>query len=414
MSHRFSSSLFLLGAGALGFLSACSDSATIVNPGEEPAGMAGGGNGLGPTNSAVMLVGQVYAFEGYNTYVGIFPEVPDGEVDFRSFREFGNANVYTKAGYVFVEEDGTVQRFSVNERLELVDGPRFSWLDFGVASINASYTVFVSEQRSYTFAPELGVVIVWNPDTMTLTGTLPLEMPERPAGMETFAYDGYVVGDKVFWNVFSGDWDEITPYTAVTVAIADAERDEPVRFIEDDRCIPGGPSYVDDNGDYYLQAGAFFGYFFAYGDVEPNARTCALRIRRGQEQFDPDYLVDYQQLTGSYVNDAWFYIAGSQYFARAWDPAVAFPEDSEQFYENAALRPLLLDTATVTASPYPDLIGAKAVDGVTRVVDGVSYYQLSQTGYVENGNTDVVELHPEGIVPRFHLPGFLLGLERVR
>ncbi|MET0413322.1 MAG: hypothetical protein ABW217_18590, partial [Polyangiaceae bacterium] len=106
-------------------------------------------------------------------------------------------------------------------------------------------------------------------------------------------------------------------------------------------------------------------------------------------------------------------ISGNQFFARSWDPEVPFP-DEENFYDNAALRPLIVDISEGTTRPYPDLSDVKTIDGVTRIVDGVSYFQLSETGYVENGNTDVVELREDGVVPRFHLNGFLLGLERVR
>ena len=397
-----------LAALALACSSACSDSETIL---EQPTPPAGGDE---PTVSpAIMIVGQIYSPEGYNTYVGVLPEIPQGEVDFASFRELGNANVFTSGGYVFVEEDGIMQRFSVDDDLRLVDGPRFSWQDFGIGEINATSTVFVSPERAYSFAPGLDVVIVWNPETMERTGNLDVGFPERPDGMETFATDGYVVGDKVIWNVFSGNWDTITPYPAVTLVIADAEDDEPVRVVEDDRCLPGGPASVDDEGNYYVQAGAFYGYFMAYGDVASDARTCVLRVNAGEGQPDPDFLIDYQELTGSYVSDPWFNISGDQFFARSWDPEVAFP-DPEHFYDNAALRPLIIDISEGTTRPYPDLSDVKTIDGVTRIVDGVSYFQLSQTGYVENGNTDVVELREDGIVPRFHLNGFLLGLDRVR
>lgn len=64
--------------------------------------------------------------------------------------------------------------------------------------------------------------------------------------------------------------------------------------------------------------------------------------------------------------------------------------------------------------PYPDLEGVISIDGTAREVDGVSYYQVNEEGYVEGGNVDVVELHPDGVRQKFHLDGFLLGLERVR
>ncbi|HTV19756.1 MAG TPA: hypothetical protein VMG12_13820, partial [Polyangiaceae bacterium] len=400
--HRESARAGALLLPALLGLAACGgrDDTAVAPPtsGETPPDGEGLGGGApeAPTNSAILLAGQVYSPEAYNTYVGIFAEVPEGDVDFASFREFGNANVYSHAGYVFVEEDGVMQRFSVDANLELVEGPRFSWQEFGIASINASYTVFVSNERAYTFAPELGVVVVWSPEEMVRVGTLPIEMPERPAGMETFAYDGHLVGDQVIWNVFSGNFEAPSVYPAVTLAIADATRDDaPVRFIEDARCVPGGPAHVDDAGNYFVHGGGYYGYFLAYGDADPAARACILRVNAGESTFDPDYLVDYQALTGSAVSDPWFHIIGSQYMARSWDPSVPFPEDPDLFWDNAALRPLVIDTDASTAQPYPDLVGAKGVDGTTREVDGISYYQLSQTGYVENGDTDVVELHPE-------------------
>src|SRR5690606_35392181 len=228
--------------------------------------------------------------------------------------EFGNANAYTHAGYVFVEQDGIMQRFSVDEGLALVDGPRFSWREFGIASINATYTVFVSAQRAYTLAPELGVIVVWDPEQMERVGTLPLEMPARPAGMETFAYDGHLVGDQVIWNIFSGSFDTLRVHPAVTLAIADAHGDDaPVRLVEDARCLPGGPAHVDEAGNYFVHGGGYFGYFLAYGDAGPAARSCILRVNAGEEAFDPEYLVDYEALTGSPVSDPWFFIVGSQY-----------------------------------------------------------------------------------------------------
>ena len=374
---------------------------------EKPASSA-------PTNSAILLVGQVYSPESYNTYAGVLPAVPEGDVDFATFREFGNANAYSHGGYVFIEEDGVMQRFSVDENLQLVDGPRFSWQDFGIASINASYTVFVSSLRAYTFAPELGVVVVWNPDAMVRIGTLPVEMPERPADMETFAYDGHLVGDKVIWNMFSGNFETTQAYPAVTLAIADANGDAPVRFVEDPRCMSGGPAWVDGAGNYFVHGGGYYGYFLAYGNADPGARSCILRINAGDSALDPDFVLDYRSLAGSPVSEPWFHVVDNQFVARFWDSSVPYPENPDEFWDNVALRPLLLDTLAGTSAPYPDLAGAKGVDGTNREVDGVSYYQLSQTGYVENGDTDVVELHPDGVVPKFHLNGFLLNLERIR
>lgn len=380
----------------------------------------GCGDGLGSearsdesgTGPAVIVTAQVITPDDYLSYVAAFSDVPTGHVDLAQFREFGN--VYVNAGYVFVEQDGVMRRFLVNDDLELLEsGPRFTWTEFGIASANASYTVFISATRAYTFAPELGVIVVWDPEEMARTEVIEFEYPERPADMETWAFDGRLVGDQVIWNVFSGNFETATPYPAVTLAIADAHDDTPPVLVEDDRCLPGGPSFVDDDGNYYAHGGGYFGYFYAYGDVE-DARTCVVRVNAGQKDTDPDFLLDYEELLGSYVSDPWYHVRGDQHVVRLWDPGVSFPTDSDEFWDNAALRPLLANIASRSVGPYPDLEGKIGIDGVTREVDGANYYQISETGYVEGGNAEVVELRADGIHRRFQLDGFLLGLERLR
>ena len=87
-------------------LSACGDEATVVDQGAGGTpGTPESPGGEQPDNPAIMLVGQLVGPEGsFNTYVGLFPEMPTGDVDFQSFREFGNANAYSNAGYVFVAD----------------------------------------------------------------------------------------------------------------------------------------------------------------------------------------------------------------------------------------------------------------------------------------------------------------------
>mgnify|MGYP001554172375 FL=1 len=250
---------------------------------------------------------------------------------------------------------------------------------------------------------------------MERTEIIEFEYPERPAGMETWANDGYLIGDKVVWNVFSGDWETRTPHPGLTLAIVDANESKKPTFVDDSRCIPGGPSFVTDNGDYYVHGGGFFGYFYAYGEIPEGIRTCALRVNAGETEFDPDYLLDYEEVTGSPVNTPWIHVSGDHYFTRAWDPEVPLPESEDDFWAGGGLRPRLVDLSAGTSEPYPDLEGLLDIDGVTRIVDGVSYFQASETGYFEGGNTDVVELGVDGTQVKFRLVGgFLLGLERLR
>lgn len=365
------------------------------------------------TNSAVVLAGQAYTPDDFLTYVGVFASVPTGKVDFAKFREFGNANVSVHGGYVFVEADGVMTRFSVNEDLELVNEERFSWKNFGVGAINASYNVFVSDRRAFAFAPDLGLVLIWDPEGMTLVDTVEFEVPKRPDGMFTYAYDGHVVGENVIWNLVSDNWDAGTIYPAATLAILDVEGEGPLRFVEDERCVPGGPSFVDEDGDYYVHAGAEYGYFVAYGE-QAGGRTCLLRVNAGERDFDPSYLLDYEQLTGTHYTYPWIRVTDSQWFAYAWDAAEPLPESAGDYWDNAAFRPILVDLESESYAPYGDLEGGKQVSAIQYRVDDKSYFEFSESGYVEGGTSTVVALTPEGAREQFQLTGFLLALERLR
>ena len=44
----------------------------------------------------------------------------------------------------------------------------------------------------------------------------------------------------------------------------------------------------------------------------------------------------------------------------------------------------------------------------------MSYFEVSETGAVEGGTTDVVALTPTGTVQKFHMSGSLMTLARIR
>jgi hypothetical protein len=262
-------------------------------------------------------------------------------------------------------------------------------------------------------------VVIWNPGTMEITGSIEIPALERPAGMTSFAYYGRgdVVGDRVIWEIVSTDDESGVAYPATTLAIASASGDEPVFFIEDDRCTGGGGGRADTRGDYYVRSGALWGQYAAFGEGADDVRTCVLRLNEGADRFDPDYLVDFRELTGSYVNYPWFHVSGNQYVAHAWPSETPLPATIDEFYATDAstrFRQLLVDIDAQTSEPYPHLEGGSLISSDEFEIDGVSYYQLSQTGYVEGGSTDIVELHPDGIERRFHVPGSLWAFARIR
>ena len=372
------------------------------------------------TGKAVLVVGLLPGVDSFTLYAAALPDIPEGDVDYSRYREFPaqDGYVYTSGGYVFVWDGQSreMTRFSVNAAYELVEGPRVS---FAARLPGSSHHVFVSPTRAYSLSSDLDEVLVWDPEAMIITGSIPMQLPERPAGMESFAYysPGVIVGDKVIWEIVSVDSTNNIAYPATTLAIASTANEEPVRFVEDSRCVGGGGARVDAEGNYYVRAGALWGQYPAFGEGSENVRTCMLRVNAGEEAFDPNFLVDFRDLTGSYVNYPWFHVGDHQYLAHAWDPALPPPQTVDDFYALDAtprFRQLLIDVDAQTAEPYPHLAGGRLISSDEFQIDGVSYYQYSQTGYTAGGSTDVVELRPEGIVQRFHVPGSIWAFARIR
>ena len=373
------------------------------------------------SNPAVLVAVIVEKPEDRNIYVGAVPEVPEGELDYSHFLEFGSVDVSTFGGYVFVweREPARMTRFTVNEALDLVAPKTASFERYGAAG--GGENVFVSSTRAYLLTPDLDSIVVWDPETMGITGSIPVDLERafedvggQPLeGFETFTHKAMLVGDRVVWQLVSSNWDTNQIRHATTLLVADASDEaENARIVEDERCAGANGGYVDGKGDYYVRADAYWGYFSIYGDAVEPPQSCVLRLRAGETEFDPDYQVDMRNLTGSNTNFPWFHVEGSHYLAQAWDESQDPPSDSADYWY-ADMVPLLVDIDRGTSEPYPDLDGSIMVSSQEWEVDGVAYYEKNPEGYVIGGTSDIVELRPEGVVSRFTVPG-LWAFGRVR
>ncbi|HEU5076596.1 MAG TPA: hypothetical protein VFU02_20545, partial [Polyangiaceae bacterium] len=297
--NRVSDNL-LKGALLCGLLSAvtgCGDDAA----GEPDSTVAG-------TDPALLVAVIVQKPEDRNVYVGAVPEVPEGELDYSRFLEFGNVDVSTYGGHVFVwdRDPARMTRFTSNQALELVDPRPLSFEKHGAGG--GGEHVFVSATRAYLLTPDLDTIVVWDPEAMRITDSIPLDLAEGNGGtggpsltgFETFAHKGMLVGDHVVWQLVSANWDKNEIHHATTLLMVNVN-DDTVRVVEDERCAGANGGYVDERGDYYVRADAYWGYFSIYSAAEEPPHSCVLRIREGETEFDQDYQLDMRELTGSNV-----------------------------------------------------------------------------------------------------------------
>ena len=348
--------------------------------------------------------------ESRQIYVAAKPQIPSGELDLSTFREFGNVDVETHGGYVYVwdRETARVTQFGVADDLSLVEGRTVSFAGEGVA--DSQEWIFVSDTRAYVLAPDLAFVLVWNPSTMEISGKIPIELPERYQRYEeTFFHKPQLVGDHVFWQVVSDDWDAGRIYHAATLAVMSATEGTPVRFVEDERCAGLNGGYVDAAGDYYVRADGYWGYLVAYAEAGPaSVQTCVLRVRAGETEFDPAYFQSMEALTGSPVSFPWFHVKGSQYVAFPRDLEHPVPVDRDEYW-NTRFVPLLVDVVTGNARPYPDLNGVLVQQSREYEVDDVAYFERS-----EGGNPNTVALEPDGVGESAFSSTGIWALKRIR
>jgi hypothetical protein len=370
------------------------------------------------TQPAILVSVIVDDPDGRNIYVGAVPDVPEGELDYSDFLELGNVDISTYGGWVFAweREAAALTRYGVREDFSLFEtGEKLSFLSYsGGGEFAGGELAFISATRAYTLSSELDVVVIWNPTTMEITGTIPMQYPDVPEGFVAFAHHPAVVGDKVIWQIIATNDETEELHHSAMLAVASTTTDEPVRYVTDDRCAGANGGHMDEHGDYYVRADGYWGRYAAYGERRSEVQTCVLRLRAGESEFDPDYMVPMESLTGSRINWPWFHIEGTRYVAWAWPPNQKLPENPNDYWFSRSFKPLLVDLEQGTSEPYPDLEGTIIVSSSERELDGVKYYEWSKDGYRgAESHADIVELRPSGIVRRFSVVS-LWALARIR
>lgn len=143
-----------------------------------------------PTDHAYVVGSLVFGPEGTTSYVSVLSNLDAQTIDYTKAREFGDlADVWAYDGAVFITQanDATITRFSVKDGA-LVEEGKFSLANYGPTDVGFWRNTFISPTKAY-FLNSAEQYVIWNPTTMTITGTLDLPALEnRPDFM---IYPGY-------------------------------------------------------------------------------------------------------------------------------------------------------------------------------------------------------------------------------
>ncbi|MGK3969793.1 hypothetical protein WMF38_32575 [Sorangium sp. So ce118] len=403
-SNRTSATTFalVLLTGALG---GCADDET-----SSPVGQSGGGD-------AFVVATRVWDDTSTNSYFHVLPSLEPGTaVDPSQALEVpGSARLFAFEGLGWFglgeAESPTISRYTLDGGA-LVKGDAIGLQPFGVQSLWPT-NYLISPTKAYHPDRAGEQIVVWNPTTMEVQGTIPLPDTAREGYLALYGYGSVLRGKTLLFSVGWFDWkttDTILPETGL-VAI-DTETDTVVRFDVDDRCGGITQSVETASGDAYFVSSGLAGaaYHLERLETEP----CALRILKGADDFDPDFALHLSELTGGAIAGDPIPAGGDSLFLRVFDEGLATISEETKTSEitgQPAWHWWRWDTATNEAAAIPELAPSPA---------NVSFFEVDGRVFTideKSGSTEstLIELTAEG-GPKSGLttPGYLHGLAKVR
>jgi hypothetical protein len=290
----------LCAASCLGALSCSGDDVQIVEAPLTPAGGSGAGGEATvppPAAGATYVVSSlVFTAEDTVSYVSLLDTLGPQTIDYAKAREFsGQADVWVLGGNVFVSnaESATITKLAVLDGA-LVERGVLSFAAYGLTSFGFWLNTFVSAQKAY-FLNDTAELIVWDPSTMQLTGTVPLPTPAERQGFRPFtSYSdrAAVLRDGLLYQPFYWTDDSYFSFTPDSrVLVIDVATDQIVQEIE--APCPGlDYATLDEHGDIYLSS-----WVYGVGGAAVLAQppTCVFEI---PAQGEPHVAFDVASVTG--------------------------------------------------------------------------------------------------------------------
>jgi hypothetical protein len=369
-------------------------------------------------DTAFVLGTRVWDDQTTTSYFHVVPSLDEGaRVDESQALEVaGAAKLYAAfdLGW-FAVGDGeapTIKRFTLDAVGRLEEKQSIRLQGYGVKSLwDTLY--FVSETKAYYPDRDGTQLIVWDPTSMAITGSIPLPQTAREGFLANYGYAAIERGDKLLITVGWFDWvtnDTVLGETGLLVL--DTTTDEVVRFDVDTRC--GGVTQpVDDaQGNTLLVSSALAGVAHRLGRLA--TPPCALRIPAGQDRIDTEYVLELGSLTKGALAGEPIPAGDGSVFLRSFDEKLAtvtMPMATWELTGQAAWRWLRWDPAAGTASALASLPPSTS-DVLWFRVDGKVLGTETKTDYSE---TTLIDLTAEGGPKRMMtVPGFLHGVARVR
>jgi hypothetical protein len=312
--------------------------------------------------------------------------------------------------YATTAQTANVTRYDVDDHGAITPGPVLSFAGFGVSSTYSTRSiVLISPQKAYLLDDSTLQAITFDPTAMTLGSAIDLSAMKVTNYRTNFAYNILRRGTQILIAAFHYDGTYSHVLASTDLAIIDSATDT-VTLAHDDRCGAFSTAAMLPSGDLYFGEDTYAIALHRLGGDAEAPSGCLLRIKAGQNVFDPDFFLRVSDVTGGQLGGAVVPGPEESLWVRAFDESL-FSIDaataSVQILAAPAWRWWLFDPArptTATKSTLPPgagevkwfLVGGHAFAGdgnqdytMTAVVDLTS--SAPTRGVVLRG-------HPSGIV----------------
>lgn len=222
-------------------------------------------------------------------------------------------------------ESASVRKYVVDSGGVLQQDGELSCESYGISGVDAEL-IFATDERAYLVGEISARTISWNPQAMTISAAVEVEegVLERD-GLPVQFQQGVATGGRAFTAVNWRNWDTYEYHAAAAVGTFDATLDQPsLQVLEDARCAPsvGLSPFAAENGDVYLVSDAALGFDAIANPTTTELPLCVLRIQPGASTFDPGFLVDLREVTGSPGFFTAHPMAGNRLLVNVWSPDV--------------------------------------------------------------------------------------------
>lgn len=222
-------------------------------------------------------------------------------------------------GALFVASDlgPTITRYELNAAGDrLAGGNSVSFLGKGITSFGeyGGQSQFASADKAYWFDGPTAQIVIWNPSTMKVTGSVALTALAHADQTLSFTAAPIRKGNKLYTFAAWREGLAIVPRLAIVVL--DTSKDT-AEIVEDTRCGYVRDGVLMDDGQLYVATEAFGSAAHYLNSTNP--APCLLRFDTARNQFDANFEVELSSLFDGNSAGTLVVGPGNQAFLRVLD-----------------------------------------------------------------------------------------------